>query len=310
MKDRVPLYPGRVTLLPVAGQPNTFDMVRADQPVEVGTPINKAALFSDAASALYGSGCSTVSEALFKIPFVMNVGWKLLHAYTVRGSYVWVAPDLFCGTDYFIGVLVIGGGGSGASRKTNGSSSYLPKLTGGASGYSQSIIRRVAPGESINVIIGAGGASVTDSFYGNDGMASSFGAITANGGEQGKGSYTDYYISKGASNGIVGKGTFGGVESDDPLSCFNPFTAERILGSGGGAEQRQGTGSLALVVYEGGKSQITGLGGGDGSDRNAGENASAPGCGGGTAATNSVKPYPSGAGADGAVYLYVFGAMQ
>jgi hypothetical protein len=41
VSDRVPTYPGRVTLTPVAGQTNTFDMVRADQPVEVGTPINK-----------------------------------------------------------------------------------------------------------------------------------------------------------------------------------------------------------------------------------------------------------------------------
>lgn len=30
MKDRVPLYPGRVKLTPVTGQENTFDLVRAD----------------------------------------------------------------------------------------------------------------------------------------------------------------------------------------------------------------------------------------------------------------------------------------
>lgn len=40
--DRVPTYPGRVTMTPVAGQENTYDMVRADAPLEVGTPINKA----------------------------------------------------------------------------------------------------------------------------------------------------------------------------------------------------------------------------------------------------------------------------
>lgn len=42
--DRVPTYPGRVTLSPVAGQANTYDMVRADQPTEAGTPLNKALL--------------------------------------------------------------------------------------------------------------------------------------------------------------------------------------------------------------------------------------------------------------------------
>lgn len=42
--DRVPTYPGRVTMTPVSGQENTFDMVRADSPVEEGTPLNKALL--------------------------------------------------------------------------------------------------------------------------------------------------------------------------------------------------------------------------------------------------------------------------
>lgn len=49
--DRIPTYPGRVTLTPVSGQENTYDLVRADQPIEVGTPINKA-LFDQKAYAL------------------------------------------------------------------------------------------------------------------------------------------------------------------------------------------------------------------------------------------------------------------
>lgn len=47
MKDRVPTYPGRVKLVPVAGQENTYDMERADQPTQEGTPLNKATLLSD-----------------------------------------------------------------------------------------------------------------------------------------------------------------------------------------------------------------------------------------------------------------------
>jgi hypothetical protein len=46
IKDRIPTYPGRVKMVPVEGQPNTYDMVRADEPIEPGTPINKA-LFDD-----------------------------------------------------------------------------------------------------------------------------------------------------------------------------------------------------------------------------------------------------------------------
>ena len=64
MKDRVPLYPGRVTLTPVSGQANTYDMVRADQPTEEGTPLNKETLLSDTtAEALGLSGDPTVDDA-------------------------------------------------------------------------------------------------------------------------------------------------------------------------------------------------------------------------------------------------------
>ena len=51
MQDRVSLYPGRVNLEPVAGQTNTYDLTRADQPTQEGTPINKENLLSDATAA-------------------------------------------------------------------------------------------------------------------------------------------------------------------------------------------------------------------------------------------------------------------
>lgn len=47
MKDRLSLYPGRVTLTPVEGQANTYDLKRADQPTEEGTPLNTSTLLSD-----------------------------------------------------------------------------------------------------------------------------------------------------------------------------------------------------------------------------------------------------------------------
>ena len=46
VKDRIPTYPGRVKLIPVAGQANTYDLVRADEPIEEGTPINRALFLS------------------------------------------------------------------------------------------------------------------------------------------------------------------------------------------------------------------------------------------------------------------------
>ena len=62
MQDRVPLYPGRVTMTPVSGQENTYDMERADKPLQLGTPLNKATLLKDATAALYGLGESAVPD--------------------------------------------------------------------------------------------------------------------------------------------------------------------------------------------------------------------------------------------------------
>ena len=62
MQDRIPLYPGRVKMTPVAGQANTYDMVRADDPTQAGTPLNKATLLKAATAALYGLGASAVPD--------------------------------------------------------------------------------------------------------------------------------------------------------------------------------------------------------------------------------------------------------
>ena len=69
MKDRISLYPGRVKLNPVAGEANTFDMVRADQPTQEGTALNKANLLNDStAEGLYlGDGEPTPDLAFQKM---------------------------------------------------------------------------------------------------------------------------------------------------------------------------------------------------------------------------------------------------
>lgn len=52
--DRVPKYPGRVILTPVAGQANAYDMVRADEPITEGTALDKATFDSIIKSRLTG----------------------------------------------------------------------------------------------------------------------------------------------------------------------------------------------------------------------------------------------------------------
>mgnify|MGYP004657688167 CR=1 FL=1 len=67
MQDRVPLYPGRVTMTPVAGQANTYDMARADDPTQEGTPLNKATLLKDATAALYGKTNAAVPDDILSL---------------------------------------------------------------------------------------------------------------------------------------------------------------------------------------------------------------------------------------------------
>ena len=59
MKDRIPTYPGRVQLLPVAGQENIYDMTMADDPKQLGDPPTKANLLKDTTAEALGLDPST-----------------------------------------------------------------------------------------------------------------------------------------------------------------------------------------------------------------------------------------------------------
>lgn len=76
MKDRVPLYPGRVKLVPVSGQENTYDMTRADQPTQEGTPLNKASLWADDTASLFGLDVNSVPNDGFKKLYEQNQATK------------------------------------------------------------------------------------------------------------------------------------------------------------------------------------------------------------------------------------------
>lgn len=85
MKDRVPLYPGRVRLTPVSGQQNTYDMVRADKPTQEGDPLSKKTLLTDATAALYGLDATAVPDEVLALlsRFQSGLGndyiWKKYH---------------------------------------------------------------------------------------------------------------------------------------------------------------------------------------------------------------------------------------
>lgn len=69
MQDRIATHPNRWILTPVTGETNTYDFTRADEPTQVGTPLNKATFLPDAvASAVETatgvSGITLPGEAL------------------------------------------------------------------------------------------------------------------------------------------------------------------------------------------------------------------------------------------------------
>lgn len=65
MKDRIPTYAGRVKLIPVPNQPNTYDAVRADDPVQEGTPLNKQTLLNSEVEEEYGLGEDATPSDVF-----------------------------------------------------------------------------------------------------------------------------------------------------------------------------------------------------------------------------------------------------
>lgn len=88
MKDRIPTYPGRVRLTPVSGEENTYDLERADQPTEVGTPINKSTLLSDPVAQALGLGDTAVPNDVFSLiakncwaKYSYNYGLNLVSLY-------------------------------------------------------------------------------------------------------------------------------------------------------------------------------------------------------------------------------------
>lgn len=69
MRDRAPTYPGRVKLVPVDGMENTYTLSWADEPTQVGTPLNKATFLPDSVAALLGLEQSdpVVADALAQL---------------------------------------------------------------------------------------------------------------------------------------------------------------------------------------------------------------------------------------------------
>ena len=92
MQDRISNHPNRWVLTPVTGETNTYDFTRADDPTQVGTPLNKATFLTDsAASAVASLGVTSPdlpSEAIAAIAGILaNMGVSDV-GHVEAGSYV------------------------------------------------------------------------------------------------------------------------------------------------------------------------------------------------------------------------------
>lgn len=283
-----------------------------------------------------GTGADNTSDLISALGVMRGDMFKKIASYETAGSYQWTAPDLADGKAYKIGVLIVGAGASGEA-KVNTTSSSGVYLAGGPSGFSTAIIIEVISGSAHNLVVGAGGPSATatsTSRVSNAGGSSAFDGVVAEGGRKStRNTDTDKIALNGASPGrCIGSsseyidGLWGGTvlaASSNyyecfgrPEQCINPFTGEIFLGSGGGAYTSTSGSPDTAKAGLGGKNPVTGLGGGDGAAGIDGatvraENASLPGCGGGAAnVTTSGGKATSGAGADGAVYIYFLGVAD
>lgn len=90
MQDREPTYPGRVTLTPVSGLANTYDMERADRPLQEGTLLNKASLLKDTTAALFGLGTDAVPDDALNLlsRFQAGLGNEYVWAKYNTGNFV------------------------------------------------------------------------------------------------------------------------------------------------------------------------------------------------------------------------------
>ena len=95
MQDRIPRYAGRVILTPVEGQLNTYDLVRADDPRQQGTPLNTLNILSNEASAtiltLAGVEPENPSEAFIQLSKVL---------YPLKKNAVGILSGSYIGTGY------------------------------------------------------------------------------------------------------------------------------------------------------------------------------------------------------------------
>lgn len=189
-------------------------LINAEGWSQLPTFLNKANLLDDRAEQqLWGNAANrTMTDAFIKLYRELMLP-RLVTAYTTAGSYRWTVQKT---GDYV--AVIIGGGGSGGAAYNAGS-----KATGGAAGYVSFWRGHLVAGDTVPVVVGAGGVGVTPEAIikgGVDGGTSAFHGTEAAGGEGGDageanqmavGAFGGQCSTHGQFNGII---PMGGVEAE------------------------------------------------------------------------------------------------
>ena len=159
--------------------------------------------------------------------------------YTSAGNYIWTCPT----NVYHVEVLVVaGGGGGGAGTESGGG--------GGAGGLIHNPRYSVIPGNTYNVVVGAGGAGAVwvnpeTIGFGSNGGSSSFGQdIAVSGG--GGGAYNNQYGLPGGSGGGAtdAPDVYGGRGTDGQGNDGGNAYRHGVGSAGGGGAGSKGRDNL------------------------------------------------------------------
>ena len=87
MQDRISQHPGRIKLVPVDLENGIYDVVRADEPIQEGTPLNAANLFSGAAANAITNCSIHRNNVIIDTPSTPDAGFRALCAYIGAVDY-------------------------------------------------------------------------------------------------------------------------------------------------------------------------------------------------------------------------------
>lgn len=87
MQDRISQHPGRIKLVPVDLENGIYDVVRADEPIQEGTPLNAANLFSGAAANAITNCSIHRKNVIIDTPSTPDAGFRALCEYIGAVDY-------------------------------------------------------------------------------------------------------------------------------------------------------------------------------------------------------------------------------